>query len=107
VIPDMSIRLLAELASTSEEEKRRLLDKCPSFYCNYKLLSALRTSRPRIRENDLWDLEHAVTALPYVDAFASDRGTRHLCSDVLGLDSRFDTLVTSDVQHLIDWLGAI
>ena len=104
LFPKLSQQVLEYLASTSEEEKRELLDRCPSFHCNHKLVSALRTNRIRVKENDLWDIEHAVTALPYVNGFACDRGTRHLCSDVLHLDARFDTKVVSSASKLIDWL---
>ena len=104
LIPELPSQLLEYLASTSEEEKRELLDRCPSFHCNHKLVSALRTNRIRVRENDMWDTEHVVTALPYVDGFACDRGTRHLCSDVLQLDARFNTEVVSSAGKLINWI---
>ena len=104
LFPKLPHQVLESLDSTSEEEKRELLDRCPSFYCSHKLVSALRTSRICVKENDLWDIEHAVTALPYVDAFACDKGTRHLCSDMLGLDKRFDTQVVSSPRKLINWI---
>jgi hypothetical protein len=103
-LQELDTSLLHKLISIPLEEKAALLDQCPTFYCQYKLVSALRSSRPRVKENELWDLEHAATALPYVDCFACDRGARHLCSDMLHLDDRFGTEVLSSVDDLIDWI---
>ena len=104
---ELDTSLLQKLASIPPKEKAALLDQCSTFYCNYKLVSALRSSRLRVKENDLWDLEHAATALPYVDCFACDGGTRHLCSDMLHLDDRFGTKILSSVDDLIDWIQSV
>jgi hypothetical protein len=103
---DKSSPALRNLVATSMEDKRALLDQCSSFWCHYQIMTSLRSNRAFLKENDLWDLEHASTALPYVTCFACDGGTRHICSDVLGLDKKYETFVVSNVDELINWLDS-
>lgn len=104
---ELDASMLQKLIYMPLEEKASLLDQCSTFYCNYKLMSALRSNRICVKENDMWDLEHATTALPYVDCFACDSGTRHLCRNMLHLDDQFGTKVLSSVDALIDWIQSI
>jgi len=99
--------LQRRLQSTSLDEKREILNACPTFWCEYKLLSALRSNRSRVTENDLWDLQHVASVVPYVDCLACDRGTRHLCSDMLKLDRKHDLTILSQEDDLMAWLRAV
>jgi len=95
------------LTTTSLEDKKELLDRCSTFWCRYQLMTALRSNRAFLKENDLWDIEHAATVLPYVTCFACDGGTRHICSDVLRLDKRYGTMIVSKVDELIEFIELI
>jgi hypothetical protein len=99
--------LLRKLSTKSNEEIADLPNQCPSFWCTYKLMTALRSNRTRISENDLWDLEHVASALPYVDCLACDGGTRHLSSEVLELDKKYGTVVLSNIADLVRWIKRI
>src|SRR5215216_4261674 len=54
---DFSVKL--KLHSMTDNERRELLNSCPTFWNEYKLLAALRSNRRRVEENDLWDLQLA------------------------------------------------
>ena len=104
---DIDPTAFERLLITSIDEKAELLKKCPTFWCHSQLMTALRLNRSKLKENDLWDLEHAASALPYVDCFACDGGTRHLCSQVLKLDDKYDTAILSKVDDLTEWVKAL
>ena len=104
---DISPSAFEGLLTTSIEEKAEMLKQCPTFWCHYQLMTALRLNRAKLDENDLWDLEHAASALPHVNCFACDNGTRHLCSEVLKLDDKYGTVVTSKIDDLVEWVKAV
>jgi hypothetical protein len=89
---------------SSENDKAEILKRCPTFWCEYHLMAELRIHKAQLKENDLWDLQHVASALPYVDCVACDNPTRHLCSDVLRLDKRYGTTVISTISDLKDWI---
>jgi hypothetical protein len=101
---DIAPSSFEKLLATSIREKAEVLNQCPTFWCQHKLMTALRSNRAKIDENDLWDLEHVASALPYVSCLACDGGTRHLCSEVLQLDKRYGTTVISNVDDLVSWM---
>lgn len=96
--------ILMQLVQTSEDEKREMLKACPTFWCQYKLLGAVRAHKRTLKENDLWDLEHVATAAPYVDCLACDRGTRHLCTQLVRLDGKFATRIVSKPSEILTWI---
>lgn len=96
--------VLRALISTSEDDKREMLSACPIFWCKYKMAAAIRWHKETLKENDLWDLEHVVSATPYVDCVACDGGTRHICTHVARLDDKFETRIVSKPSEILDWL---
>ena len=68
------------------------------------MITELRLNKVQLTENDLWDLQHVASALPYVDCVACDGMTRHLCSDVLKLDKKYGTTVISKLSDLKNWI---
>jgi hypothetical protein len=100
----LEILSLPKLISTSIDEKRELIKQCPTFWCQFKLISTVRSHNLKITENDLWDRMHVATALPYVDCIACDGNTRHISSDMLKLDVKYDTTIVSKKKDLLAWL---
>lgn len=96
--------MLMQHVQTSEDEKREMLEACPTFWCRYKLLGAVRAHKKTLKENDLWDLEHVATAAPYVDCLACDRGTRHLCTQLVRLNDKFATQIVSKPNEILSWI---
>jgi hypothetical protein len=107
VATEVPFSILEFQTTTSAKEKTDILNRCSTFWCHHQLTTALRSNRSSLNENDLWDSEHATSALPYVKCFACDAGTRHVCSDVLKLDEKYGTKVISKVNDLIVWLETI
>jgi len=99
---DADIRTIQKLSS--ENDKANILRQCPTFWCEYRLITELRLNKVQLTENDLWDLQHVASALPYVDCVACDGMTRHLCSDVLKLDKKYGTTVISKLSDLKNWI---
>lgn len=95
---------LTALLTFSDEQKAVLLKQCPTFWCHLKLMTALRSNRQKLKENDFWDLQHAASALPYVTCFACDSGTRHLCSEMLKLDCKYSVTIISEIGELVEWV---
>jgi hypothetical protein len=93
-------KLLKEI----EGRQKEILDSCPTFWCEYKLMSALRLNRNKVEENDLWDLQHVASTVPYVDCLACDKATRHLCSNMLGMNKKYGTQILSGERELLAWL---
>jgi hypothetical protein len=83
------------------------LNACPTFWCEYKLLSAARSNRPRMQENDFWDITHLSTALPYVDCATCDAAARHICTRVVRVQDRFPAVVLAKGGELLDWLRSL
>jgi hypothetical protein len=63
-----------------------------------------RSHKKKLKENDLWDLEHVASAAPYVDCLTCDRGTRHICTQLAGLDSKYGTSIVSKPEEILSWL---
>jgi hypothetical protein len=103
-LTEIALSSSEKLAAASIKEKAEVLNQCPTFWCQHKLTTALRSNRVEINENDLWDLEHVASTVPYVNCLACDSGTRHLCSEVLKLDSKYGTTTISDVDDLVEWV---
>lgn len=96
--------VLSRLSSMPDDEKRAMLKACPRFWCQYRMAAALRTHKKTLKENDLWDLEHVVSATPYVDCLACDKGTRHICTQLAGMDDKFGTRIVSKSSEILAWL---
>ena len=90
----------------SEKRKVELLNACPMFWCEYRLMAAARANRPKLTENDFWDLTHLATALPYANCVACDSPARHICNQVLRVEQRFGVTVIDNEGDLLDWLGS-
>ena len=96
--------VLMKFHGMSDDDKRKMLRACPTFWCRYKLLAAIRLHKSKLSENDMWDVEHVASATPYVDCLACDKGTRHISTEIAHLDDRFDTKVVSKPTELLDWV---
>ncbi len=96
--------VLERLHSMSERDKRSLLEACPTFWCHYKMLSAIRSHKRTLEENDLWDIEHVASAAPYVDCMTCDKGTQHICTQLVKLDKKYGTKITSKPEEILDWV---
>lgn len=96
--------VLMRLHSISDDEKREMLKTCPTFWCEYKLLAAIRLHKKTLKENDLWDLQHVASATPYVDCLACDGGTRHICTQLVRLDKKYGTKIVSKPDEILAWM---
>lgn len=90
-----------KLGSMSDDEKREMLKACPTFWCRYKLLAAIRSHKKTLKENDLWDLQHVLSAAPYVDCLGCDGGTRHTCIQLVRLDEKYETKIVSKPDEIL------
>ena len=88
----------------SDGEKREMLKACPIFWCRYKLLAAIRAHKKTLKENDLWDLQHVLSAAPYVDCLACDGGTRHICTQLVRVDEKYETKIVSKPGEILAWV---
>ncbi len=91
------------LIQKMQGEEIQILECCPTFWCGYKLMAALRSNQP-VKGNDIWDFLHVASAAPYVDCLACDKGTRHICSNLLGMDSKYGTCILSSEKDLTKWV---
>lgn len=107
VVTKASTSRLLKPISTSLAEKRGILEACPTFWCRYRLISALRSNRSKVEVNDLWDFEHVVSAVPYVDCLACDSGTRHICTQMVKLDQKYDMKIVSKPDELLEWVRSL
>lgn len=92
--------VLIRLHSMSDDDRREMLEACPTFRCRYKLLAAIRLHKRKLKENDLWDIEHVASAAPYVDCLACDGGTQHISSQLAGLDDGYGTKIISKPDQI-------
>jgi len=90
----------------SGEEFRQLLNTCPTFWCIYKGMAPIRWGG-RVNGNDIWDVLHIGSVTPYVECLACDRGTRHVYTEMLHADQRFETHIISQEAYLFEWLVQI
>ena len=82
----------------------------PSLRIPATLHAAIRWERNRKYEaNDMHDIGHASTALPYFDTFLTEHSLRHLLTRKdLGLDRLYDCMVVSDPRVATETIrGAI
>jgi hypothetical protein len=96
-----------KLSHDLDNRLKSILESCPSFWCNYKVMTAIRLNRPGVKENDLWDFLHVVPAVPNVDCLACDSATRHLCTNVLKMDKKYGTRIVSQESELMQWLQSL
>lgn len=108
-LPQVNSDALHALDGLPETRMRALLNSCPTFVSQYRLIAALRSNRRQLKPNDLWDISHIGTALPYVDCLGCDGGMRHICELVLPhLPSHASPeLVASGAQRIVDWLAKL
>jgi hypothetical protein len=79
----------------------------PSAHINATLFASWQWDGPRkYRPNDFWDFGHAAAALPYCDAFATERP---LSSALLqaNLTETYSCKVFSTTDLLLDWLESL
>lgn len=98
--------LIQEPAARTHDRIAEVSKECPTCWCTYKAMAVLR-NRGGISGNDIWDVLHAGTAIPYVDCLACDRGTRNIYADRLKADERFGTRIVSNESGLSEWLSDI
>lgn len=88
----------------------RFSTEMPSLRIPATLHAAIRWERNRKYEaNDMHDIGHASTALPYFDTFLTEHSLRHLLTRKdLGLDRLYDCMVVSDPRVATETIrGAI
>jgi hypothetical protein len=106
---DLSIKL--KYLSMREGERQEMvinwLNDCPTFWNKYKVIVALRSNKQRLEENDLWDLEHIVSAVPYVDCLTCDKGMRHRLTQMLSLDKKYGVKIVSKPDQVLMWVRNI
>jgi len=74
-----------------------------AFNCIY-LHAYFQYSKPKMLPNDLDDIIHLICPLYYCDLVAMDNFMRHISKDVLNLDAKYSTQITSDPEELLDFL---
>lgn len=93
----MLLRILRE-----SFRKDKLGTQLPSVIIKSGLYAAIRWNRRRqYKGNDLHDFGHASAALSYCDYFATDGGLRHLVSNELKYDKKYNVVVIADVDALL------
>jgi hypothetical protein len=86
------LRILSE-AFRQDKLGRQL----PTVVIKSALYAAVRWNMKRqFTGNDLHDFGHASAALPYFDYFATDKGLKHLITNELKYDQKYDTVVMSE-----------
>lgn len=83
-----------------------VLRECPTSWCIYKAMSILRT-RGKFSGNDIWDVLHVGTAIPYVDCLACYRGMKDVYVERLRADEKFGMRIVSDEAAMLEWLSDI
>lgn len=107
VIMSLRPEALHRYQGLGREEARRILMDCPSFWCDYHMIAGLRSNRAntRLKVNDAWDLQHVVSAAPYVDCLTCDKATHGICMDSrINLECKYGVRIISGSQGLLDWL---
>ena len=87
----------------------KITSELPSFHVMAKIHAATRWDKNRIlKPNDIYDIHHAVDAIPYCDYFLTERSLKHLVSNKnLGFDSIFHYKTISDIDNAISELSQI
>ncbi len=87
--------LLRILSETFRQEK--LGKQLPTVVIKSALHALVRWNMKRqFTGNDLHDFGHASAALPYFDYFATDKGLKHLITNELKYDQKYDVVVMSE-----------
>jgi len=86
----------------------KITSEFPSFHVMTKMHSAMRWDKNRIiKPNDIYDIHHAIDAIPYYDYFLTEHSLRHLVSNKnLGFDV-FHCKTISDIDNAIRELSQI
>lgn len=98
---------LLPVKEASDQEKRDLLNSCPTFWSEHKVLAALRATHKPLTENDFWDVQHIASAVPYVDCLACDRFTRNVVAEVARADRQFGTTIARNSSEVTAWLESM
>lgn len=89
-------------------ELNKIKSELPSFHVMAKLHASTRWDEYRkIKPNDIYDIHHAIDAIPYYDYFLTEHGLKHLVSNNnLGFDV-FRCKTISDIDNAISELSQI
>lgn len=86
--------------------QKDLKDPLPTIHIGATLYSHMQWDRKRkYKSNDIFDFGHAEAALPYCNAFATDRSLASLIRQS-GLDRDYDCKLLTDAQAIGRWLDA-
>jgi hypothetical protein len=87
----------------------KITSELPSFHIMAKLHAATRWDKNRIiKPNDIYDINHAVEAIPFYDYFLTEHSLRHLVNNKnLGFESIFRCKTISDIDDAISELSQI
>jgi len=92
-----------------KERNNRPNIELPFFKIRAGILSTIRLDNKRkFKKTDFKDFDHASVALPYFDYFFTDKSLRHLlCSKPLCYDKKYDCVVHSSYDNVLDTLRSI
>lgn len=90
-------------------ELNKITTELPSFHVWAKLHAAFRWDKSRqFKPNDIYDIHHAVNAIPYYDYFLTEKSFRSLVSQKnMGFDTIFRCKAISDINISISELSKI
>lgn len=90
-------------------ELKKITSELPSFHVWAKLHAAFRWDKSRqFKPNDIYDIHHAVDAIPYYDYFLTEKSFRSLVSQKnMGFDTIFRCKAISDINIAISELSKI
>ena len=90
-------------------EQNRARDVLRTLHVSASLYASLRWNKGRqFRANDLWDFSHASAALPYCDAFFTERSLHTMVTERhVALDKLYACHVTSNESDAISFLAGI
>lgn len=98
--------LLRILSETFRQDK--LGKQLPTVVIKSALYAAVRWNMKRqLTSNDLHDFGHASAALPYFDYFATDKGLKHLITNELKYDQKYDVVVMSEPREFLSRMKEI
>ena len=106
-IQEVMDELGLDYSTYSESDLKVLLDQCPTFFCSYKSMSALRASGQALVENDVFDFLNTSFAVPYADCLACDGRSIDVLRQRLKLNDKYGTHIVSSKAELMDWLKGI
>lgn len=103
---ELAINLMAILNSGLITE--RLGTQLPSLHIPAGIHAAIRHKRQHYTKGDLHDFEHATAALPYCDAFFTDRRLAALLTHPpLDYDQSYNCAVLCDDDDIVEYLRAM